>query len=408
MRQRNPFPAILVGGPPHSGKSVLIYSLTRALRHKQVAHYVVRACPDGEGDWSNEVDQEQLPELRVKGKFTPEFVQTAVNHVHQRHLPLLVDVGGKPKPWQEAVFAACTHAILLEPASPAEDGVFSEEMAGWQTMMAQNGVTVIARLQSSLSGEDITWSDEGDDVLRGRIIGLARGEMVSGATLQALVQRVQAVFQFSEAALTAVHLPQAPTEITLDLPPLADTLGVANRHWLPQKHLPQLADYLPAQTPLAIYGRAPLWLYGFIGWHAFPAPVWQFDPRLGWVEPPQLQLVAAEDDTTTVDNWRTLLTHQEGVQILHLSAESHYLDIQEPETFPIVCPVTGQGVVISGRLPIWLVLALVRQLGEQQAWLAIYQPPLNGAVVVVSQLSETYPIGTVIPITIKSPFGQER
>ena len=406
MVNPNPFPAILVGGPPHSGKSVLIYSLTRALRSMRVAHYVLRACPDGEGDWSNEVDQAQLPELRVKGEFTEQFVETAVQHVRQRHLPLLVDVGGKPKSWQEAVFAECTHAILLEPVSAAEEGVFTAEMARWQAMMAQNGVAVIARLQSNLSGEDMTWNEKGDDVLTGRIVGLERGEVISGTTFQALAQRVQDVFKFSEAELTAVHLPQAPTEITLNLPPLADTLGVANRHWLPE-HLPQVADYLPAQTPLAIYGRASLWLYGFIGWHVLPAPIWQFDPRLGWVEPPQLQLVNADHGATEVEHWQTLLTQQDGKQILHLSAESQYLDIQEPETFPIACPAPKQGVIISGRLPIWLVLALVRQLGEQQTWIAIYQPPLNGAVVVASQLPEAYPVGTLIPILIKSPFKED-
>ncbi len=402
MIHSNPFPAILVGGPPHSGKSVLIYSLTRALRPMQVGHYVLRACPDGEGDWSNEVDQDLLPELRVKGEFTEKFVETVVRHVDNRHLPLLVDVGGKPRPWQEVVFAQCTHAILIEPASATEAGVFSAEMARWQAMMENHGVKVIARLQSSLSGDDISWGER-NGAFTGQITGLERGDVVNGPAFQALLQAVQGVFTFSEAELTTVHLPQAPTEITLDLPPLADTLGAANRHWLPE-HLVQLAEYLPAQTPLAIYGRASLWLYGFIGWHAFPAPAWQFDPRLGWIEPPQLQLVIAEDKATKVDNWRTVLTQQDGMQILHLSAKSQYLDIQEPETFPVVRPEAGQGVIISGRLPIWLVLALVRQLGEQQRWIAIYQPPLNGAVVVASQTPEANPVGTVIPVMIKSPF----
>ena len=41
------FPAVMIGGPPHSGKSVLAYSLTQALRARGVAHYVLRAYPDG-------------------------------------------------------------------------------------------------------------------------------------------------------------------------------------------------------------------------------------------------------------------------------------------------------------------------------------------------------------------------
>jgi len=46
----NQFPALMIGGPPHSGKSVLAYSLTQALRARQIDHYLLRACPDGEGD----------------------------------------------------------------------------------------------------------------------------------------------------------------------------------------------------------------------------------------------------------------------------------------------------------------------------------------------------------------------
>ena len=39
----NPLPAVVIGGPPHSGKSVLAYSLTRALRAPSISHYLLRA-----------------------------------------------------------------------------------------------------------------------------------------------------------------------------------------------------------------------------------------------------------------------------------------------------------------------------------------------------------------------------
>src|SRR5436305_1318113 len=46
----NLLPAILVGGPPHAGKSVLFYRLTQALRARGLDHHAIRACPDGEGN----------------------------------------------------------------------------------------------------------------------------------------------------------------------------------------------------------------------------------------------------------------------------------------------------------------------------------------------------------------------
>jgi len=61
-------PAILIGGPPHAGKSVLTYNLTIALRKLDVPHYVFRASPDGEGDWSFEGDLDTVREFIIKGK----------------------------------------------------------------------------------------------------------------------------------------------------------------------------------------------------------------------------------------------------------------------------------------------------------------------------------------------------
>jgi CRISPR-associated protein Csx3 len=48
---------IAVGGPPHSGKSVFLAELYRQLLQRQPSGvFLQRACPDGEGMWSNEAD----------------------------------------------------------------------------------------------------------------------------------------------------------------------------------------------------------------------------------------------------------------------------------------------------------------------------------------------------------------
>jgi|GEM_PF-6780145 len=40
----SPFPTLIIGGPPHAGKSVLTASLTQALRVRDVAHLVLLAA----------------------------------------------------------------------------------------------------------------------------------------------------------------------------------------------------------------------------------------------------------------------------------------------------------------------------------------------------------------------------
>src|SRR6266849_6431229 len=103
LRMFNPLPAILIGGPPHAGKSVLTYSLTQALRKRNIDHYVIRACPDGEGDWSQEIDQDAVRVIRVKGTWMPSFVERVCRDLERRHFPLLVDMGGRPEAWQTCI-----------------------------------------------------------------------------------------------------------------------------------------------------------------------------------------------------------------------------------------------------------------------------------------------------------------
>ncbi|MFA6215537.1 MAG: hypothetical protein WC768_03140 [Patescibacteria group bacterium] len=86
---------IAIGGPPHSGKTVLM-GLLRALlpRDKFV---VVEAAPDGEGitGWSFEGDPVLVKAVRRKGKFLEEFVNWVCDSVRNSTMPLtLVDLGG--------------------------------------------------------------------------------------------------------------------------------------------------------------------------------------------------------------------------------------------------------------------------------------------------------------------------
>ena len=80
------FPAVMIGGPPNVGKSVLTYSLTQKLREHHIDHYVIRAHPDGDGDWFQETEPEQLRQLRFRGQWSDEFVRYICACLDRRHL----------------------------------------------------------------------------------------------------------------------------------------------------------------------------------------------------------------------------------------------------------------------------------------------------------------------------------
>ena len=384
------FPAVLIGGPPHSGKSVFVYSLTRALRQARVSHYVLRACPDGEGDWSNEADQALVRTIRVKGKFNAAYTERIGRYLENRHLPLLVDVGGKPTPEQQQLFASCTYAILLVGGNDEAD--YSRDLAAWRQMMAEQGVEIIAELRSVLPGADDLATTS--PVIEGTIANLERGETAVGPVVEACVAKLSALFAYDEAAVAEWHLAQAPVELSLNLPVLARTLGSENGFWQPDQ-LPALVDYLPAQKPLALYGRSVNWVNGTLAMVAYPAPLWLFDVRLGWVQPPLLPVAAAGQDSQL--GWETTVEEREMFWLLTMKTHGQYLDYDEPAALPLPHIEPGKGLVLSGQIPHWLLTAVIRQLAPEHEWTAVFQPQVGGAVVVYSR-ETSVPVGRVIPL----------
>jgi CRISPR-associated protein Csx3 len=382
------FPAVMIGGPPHSGKSVLAYSLSQALRAHQVAHYVLRAFPDGEGDWANEADQALVRRVRVKGDATPDWVARMCRDIANRHLPLIVDVGGRPKAWQETVFDHCTHAILLTPDEQAR--------SAWRELAARHTLPVLADLHSRLGGGDVLQAT--GPILRGQISGLERGRSARGPVFEALVSRLATLFDYDAAELRATHLSLAPAELVVELSRVGRALGLGQawQRWLPE-HLPQLLDYLPAGTPLAIYDRGPNWLYAALAVHAYPQPIYQFDVRLGWVAPPTLTVDATRASPSAQGGGplRTGLVQRPTHVRMELTLTQDYLDYGEAEELALPHLPTQTGLILSGKLPMWMWTALPSAY-IQARWLAVFQPQLGDRAVVVASREEQVSIGDVV------------
>lgn len=376
------FPAVMIGGPPHSGKSVLAYSLTQALRQKGIAHYVLRAYPDGEGDWANEADQQVVRQIRVKGQGTPQWIDFICRDIANRHLPLIVDVGGRPTAWQEAVFNHCTHAILLTP-----DSATHQE---WQAFTGKYGLQVVADLHSSLTGGDLIQGET--PCLSGQISGLERGLTAQGPLFQALVDRLATLFDYAEAELRQAHMAAAPTELVIELSRMGQPLGSSHErwhYWLPTD-LPALLAYLPANTPLALYDRGPNWLYAAVARHLFPAELYQFDSRLGWVASPQLK-VSSTPNPTLVAHLADFDTHRQ----VEFTLAAPYLDYAEAEGLTVPGLPRTSGLIISGKLPLWLWTAVGR-VYHDLPWLAVFQPQLEQQGVVIASRDKRNPIGSLV------------
>jgi CRISPR-associated protein Csx3 len=310
--------------------------------------------------------------------------------LERRHLPLLVDAGGRPQPWQEAIFERCTHAVLLtrDDASRAE----------WQARAARHGLSILADLRSDLAGQT-TLSGDGAS-LSGTVAGLDRSRVAADPRpaedplLQALVARLASLFECDADALRRAHYDAAPVETVVDLERLARALDVPHRGqqaaWTPA-HLPAAIDYLPAGVPLGLYGRGPNWLYAALALLAHPAPVWQFDVRLGWVTPPTLACGAPEPGTAQVAV-REIETPR-GVR-LDCTLPRGYVDYVQADQIRLPALPPDRGAILSGKVPHWLLNGMALAYAGQP-WMAVYQPQVEGAVVVYAP-DGALPVGRVL------------
>jgi len=362
------FPAVFIGGPPHSGKSTLLYRLSHALRQAHVEHYALSASPDGEGDWTMEIAEPLVRELRLRAKdaWTAQFSARMSRDIDRRHLPLLVDIGGKVTPETEPIAAACTHALLIAPP----DG----DLTPWRMMLERLGRPLLAELRSDLYGTQRIEADGG--VLRGTLTGLTRELSSDGPCWSALIAHLHRLFDYPADQLYHIHRTLTTAGLVLHLEHPIPPLPAHNtdQRWRPDE-LPTLLTSLPSDEPLAIYGRGPIWLYGALATFTHPAPQ-LFDPRQGWVTPPALQLADAPDATRL--RWETVI--QPDHTRVRLSIPHGYLDLDTANELPVPTVPIDRGVVLDGKLPNWLVAALVRSY-RAAAWVAIYQPQLGDIVI---------------------------
>ena len=145
-------PALVIVGPPDSGKSVLSHALFQALLVEDPDIYLQRANWDGEGNWVLELNEDEDTEtlkMANKGKLTEEFFpyqSQAILALRKQKSLVIVDVGGKVQPEKQPILEACSHYLIIS-SDPAE-------LKPWHEFCRDRGnLTPVAVIHSSL--EDI-------------------------------------------------------------------------------------------------------------------------------------------------------------------------------------------------------------------------------------------------------------
>ena len=123
-------PAIMIIGPPDSGKSVLAHALFKSLLPHLTEIYLQRANWDGEGNYILELGERSSEEiceqlkLTNKGglseRFFPYHAKVILELRRQKKL-VIVDVGGMIQPEKLPILEACTHYLIISSQPEAID-----------------------------------------------------------------------------------------------------------------------------------------------------------------------------------------------------------------------------------------------------------------------------------------------
>jgi CRISPR-associated protein Csx3 len=169
---------IVLGGPPHSGKSVLRERLKSQLLAlaPNLYPYFLPTNPDGEGAWFQQAYQHNpqlATELKTSAKqhWNPERAQLYASWVRQCSQPLtFCDLGGIIDDYNRQICSAATHAIILAPTSV--------QLQPWREFFESCRLQILAELLSDYQARE-------DQILslsspfRATIHRLERGDLIS-------------------------------------------------------------------------------------------------------------------------------------------------------------------------------------------------------------------------------------
>jgi CRISPR-associated protein Csx3 len=110
--------------------------------------------------------------------------------------------------------------------------------------------------------------------------------------------------------------------------------------------------------PLALYGRAPIWVYTAIA--VARNVTWQFDIRLGWVRTPHLALAGASEHPVDQPVEFEIRDDLNARATLVVRIGNYYLDYKSTESLKPPSLPQDRHVVLDGRMPFWLATALAR------------------------------------------------
>jgi len=274
---------IAVIGAPHSGKTVFINSLYRFLRQVNIRFFIHSACPDGEGRWCGETDQELVKKIRKKGKFDEHFVQyqlRVIENLRRSGFQLVFfDLGGLPSKENKQILEHCDYYIFLR--RPDKQEVVQK----WQELLDSLNIKPLAIFDSLWQGKPEFHIE--NNVVYGTLVRLDRAEVpentlkVVGKFVEFLIEKFGGV---SVSERFVVKVGETDEFVFVDIVVGGNGIIVPEELERLVKTVEQAVSNRYFGKGVIISGRLPIWAHSTLA-HQFHTAkfVAHFDPRLGAV-----------------------------------------------------------------------------------------------------------------------------
>lgn len=362
---------IIICGPPHSGKTVMINSLHKLLPTEGVQ--TIRANADGEGYWASEGNPDDVQKVRVKGDNTPEeFAEWTKQISDAKANIVLVDIGGKLQDDKIPLFEAADSFVVL--CSDQEPDL----MVAWKSFGEAHGCRCLACLTSKLVGEDevkklgaviedtITHLERGTERTDSKLLQELAGliiNMAKSTTARPFDSHDSQTFNAFDMAYALNCYTQREIKInTIE----GEEVSLCRNIRYETRDIDNIRDYVAkwqAERKLSnvkVYGANAQWvavtiIFALIDGGAeavelFDISTWQY-VRLRKLR------VATSPLTISVSAFDSQKDIME-VSILNEQGKPRSLSIDELDRCSIPPIDASHGIVVSGRLPNWLLASI--------------------------------------------------
>ncbi|RRR68660.1 MAG: hypothetical protein EI684_17360 [Candidatus Viridilinea halotolerans] len=373
------FPAIIVNSAAPADGQRRVYQMSQYLCASNIAHYVLWADQLGVAGWSDQT----LPEapLRPPTALVPHQVAALAQAIQKRHLPLLVDVSNLDPAGAEEIAARCTHALLSATDSPTDQP--------WLELSRLHGLVLLRDSKKDGFGRGEALPENPHPTLKFQEEYLENYSI--NASADYYYKQLVQLCQYSAEECYRAHVTRTAIDLVLHLERAIYPLPAHPNGTWSATELPQLLQSLPSGEALAIYGRAPNWLYAALASFSAPAPCMIFDACYGWVAPLPLHQSSNPTSGPLAGQW---LHHTKEYKRLRLATDHIPPSALAGQSIPNA--PAGEGLILDGQLPAWLWVALVRAYQPSAAWLAIHRHETDDAIIVYTTNQERYRVGTTI------------